>query len=821
MKRRSFVAFSSLTLIAILSVFAWAQETDSPSVSPTVSPTMLEEGWPKTIEGGENSFVVHQPQIDAWDGLELEAHAALAVTEAEGESPIYGVVSFTTRTQIDKTERIVTFDRLEVTAARFPAAPDRAAGLQRQLQQHVADKVRFIGLDRAEAGLLASRAEVAGRLVPARNEPPKILFREGPTLLVTVDGKPVFRQIEKTKFERLVNTRALVLRDRKGGLHLHLMDGWVSASSLAGPWRVAKKNPRGIKKAQSRTLERQTADLMEGSAEEGASKPTLQRGPVPTVLVATELTEVVVFEGAPNYVPLSGTDLLYADNTTGNVFRSIQDQRLYVLISGRWFGAASASGPWSHVAQSELPSDFKQIPDDSPKENVKASVAGTPQAEEALIANSIPQTAEVDPRKAKFEAVYDGEPKLEPIEGTSLEYAVNSPTPIILVDGNRYYGLHDGIWFVSAAATGPWIVAPNVPAVIYTIPASSPLHHVTYVKVYQSSSEAVVIGYTPGYYGTVVSDDVVVYGTGYYHDPWVGSTWYGAPVTYGSGCGMTYTPWGGWAFTFGIGWSYGHWGSPWWGPYPSPYWGPYGYYPGYYPYYGGVAYGPGGSAAVWGPGGWAGTTGNVYHRWGSTEAVTRTSGGYNAWTGTGWRNQVGSSYNSRTGTLAAGQRAAVGNVYTGDYAYGKRGVATNTRTGTTVAGRSATVGNVNSGRQATVRQGAVTNPNTGQTTRVGSVSGDSGRVVRAGDDLYGTKDGQVYRRQSGGDWESAGRGGDWSGVSSRSTKQGLDRQRSARTQGTTRSSGVQRSRQAAGSWSGGGGRSRTPARRGGGGRRPR
>jgi len=37
-----------------------------------------------------------------------------------------------------------------------------------------------------------------------------------------------------------------------------------------------------------------------------------------------------------------------------------------------------------------------------------------------------------------------------------------------------------------------------------------------------------------GYYGTVVAPGgVVVYGTGYPYVPWVGTVWYGPPVTYG------------------------------------------------------------------------------------------------------------------------------------------------------------------------------------------------------------------------------------------------------------------------------------------------
>ncbi|WP_299827955.1 hypothetical protein [Pseudomonas sp.] len=111
-------------------------------------------------------------------------------------------------------------------------------------------------------------------------------------------------------------------------------------------------------------------------------------------------------------------------------------------------------------------------------------------------------------------------------------------------------------------------------------------HYVTYVKIYNSTGNIVVVGYTPGYQGTTVDpvSGVVVYGTGYRYTPWVGTVWYGPPVTYGLGVAVRYTPWTGWTFGFGFGWSSGGstiavgwgWGAyPWWGPYSWDYaWGP-------------------------------------------------------------------------------------------------------------------------------------------------------------------------------------------------------------------------------------------------------
>ena len=142
---------------------------------------------------------------------------------------------------------------------------------------------------------------------------------------------------------------------------------------------------------------------------------------------------------------------------------------------------------------------------------------------------------------AHFTATYDGSPKFVPITGTSLQYAVNSPIPIIRVDKRTYYSLYNAVWFVAAAPTGPWTVAISVPGVIYTIPVSSPLYYVTFVRVYGSTPTIVYVGYTPGYLGTVVTPEgVVVYGTGVVYPAYVGTVWYPPPPTYGYGAGFAW-----------------------------------------------------------------------------------------------------------------------------------------------------------------------------------------------------------------------------------------------------------------------------------------
>src|SRR5262249_34998661 len=173
---------------------------------------------------------------------------------------------------------------------------------------------------------------------------------------------------------------------------------------------------------------------------------------------------------------------------TGHVFKHLGDQQIYLLVTGRWFRAPSLDGPWTYVPGASLPPDFAKIPDASPKENVKASVPGTPQAQEAVIANRIPETAAIKLSEVKLlPPTYDGPTQLKAIEGTSLAYVVNSPDPIIQVSPTSYYALRNGVWFVAPSLQGLWAVATSVPAAIYEIPPSSPLYYVTFVSVYRAT----------------------------------------------------------------------------------------------------------------------------------------------------------------------------------------------------------------------------------------------------------------------------------------------------------------------------------------------
>jgi hypothetical protein len=486
----------------------------------------------------------------------VRLHARAAVSVETTASPVerFGVVWFSARADVDKANRLVSLAEFRIDKVAFPSEPDRAAEYQQVLERRLPREMSRISLDRIQAALAITDAQRGGSAAPqvVKNDPPRIIVSTTPAILVLVDGKPVLRQVEGTSIplQRVVNSWALILIDQKSGKHyVRALKRWFEASTLDGPWTVAQRPPAALD-AAIQTVERgQRVNLLDEPSPD--VKEAAARGVMPTVYVSTVPAELIQTKGRPDYEPIEGTDLLHVENSSANVVLDPADQRHYALLSGRWFRSASLTeGPWEYVPHDKLPAAFARIPAAHPRGAVLASVPGTPQAKEALIDNSIPQTAEVNRSTTTFKATYDGTPRFQAIEGTSLQYAANSPVPVIQVDSKTYYALKDGVWFVANAPMGPWTVATSVPAVIYTIPANSPLHYVTYVHVYGSTPQTVSVGYTPGYYGTVVvPSNVVVYGTGYVYPPvYVGSYWYPPPVTYGYGAGFGWGAVTGFAF---------------------------------------------------------------------------------------------------------------------------------------------------------------------------------------------------------------------------------------------------------------------------------
>ncbi len=489
-----------------------------------VQPVFAEDGeWPKEYQMPEGKVVVYQPQLESFDENKLTARSAVSVTKP-GAEPVFGTMWIAARVETDRKERLVKILDIDITNTKFPTASDPAKvdAFSKMLNDRIAKSEITISLDR----LLTMMDLVESKNKESRNlktDPPKIIVVSHPAILVNIDGEPELRKMEGSSLMRVINTPFFIVLDPSSKKY-YLKGGrnWFVASDVEDSWTNASKPPASVVEASKAEFD----GLVGTDAKKADDR-------MPEIIVSTTPAELIITEGEPSFKTISNTNLLYVSNTESDLFMEIDSQKNFVLISGRWYSAKSLDGKWSFVKADKLPADFAKIPENSEKAGVLANVAGTTEAKEAVLDSYIPQTSTVDRnQKVETDVEYDGEPKFEKIKKTSMQYAVNTPESVIKL-GGFYYLCQEAVWYISDSATGPWAVAVNVPEEVYTIPPSSPVYNVTYVRVYDHTPKVVYVGYYPGYYGTYVYGGTVVYGTGYYYPAWYGTVYYVRPVTWG------------------------------------------------------------------------------------------------------------------------------------------------------------------------------------------------------------------------------------------------------------------------------------------------
>jgi hypothetical protein len=804
LRRPTGSAFAALALAAAASLAPslHARQDAAPAAAATVQPAAgaQEDTFPRGFTAGSDQITVYPPNFKSWDGHVLSGTCAMSIAQTGSKSQVFGTIAFTAHTEVNRLNRIVTASAIEITGVSLPTDPGSQDRLERELEAQGKDKVLHIALDRLEAAVPSMSSAPSVPAAPLLNNPPALSIVSSPTVLVPIQGDPTFAGLPGTALQRVLNTPMLLVKDGAGNWWLKIADGWMTAGALAGPWSVGSSND-DLAAAAKWAASQPQINLLAPSPDDTAMQQSSQSQTVslatlaPTIVVSTAPAEILVTEGAPRWSSIASSGLSFVLNTSANIFRLDATGACFVLVSGRWFTSADLGGPWTYVPASSLPAAFMMIPAESPKENVLASIPGTAQAQEASIANTVPQTARVPLTEALAQPTYAGASvKWTKIGGTigsgKVEVASNCSTPVFRTDSSTYWAVEKGVWFTGPSFTGPWKVAQWVAPILYTIPPASPYYFVTFVRVYSATPQYVVVGYTPGYFGAYAQDGVVVYGTGYIYSPYCVETWVPVPMTYGYGACMSYNPWAGWAFGFGagmaVGWAIGD--STWHcGPYPC--WGPY---------WGG--YGPHGAYA-WGPGGWAATSGNVYHQWGDVSTMSRSSAGYNAWTGNAWSTHTSMSYNSATGARTIGQRGVVENAYTGNWAEGARGAGYNPTTGNYARGGVVAAGN-RGDTDVVAGAGTVGNTKTGQSASVAGVKTDNGAwgvargpdgtAISAGNNVYATHDGSVYKYDGDSDSFQQYNKDGWNDVSDSATSNSLRHQAATRADGDWRSENASR-----------------------------
>ena len=538
--------------------------------------------WPREIPftkmGGK--VIIYQPQPDALEGNTIIGRAAIAGKEKASDELVFGAIFYEAKLTTNKATRMAYLESIKITNVKVKGVEDveKIKQLISLIETEVPKWDMEISLDQLVSTIKKEHPDAP----IYKNDPPKIIYREKPTSLVIFDGEPKIQNDKDLDAERVVNTPSLVFKE---GSQWNMYNGgiWYKSNNVLSGWTVSTSKSKKVSSINDQ--------IKKQEKENNNNKDVTGKPEVTEIVVSTEPAELLQTKGAPVYKKIDSTSLQYVSNTENDIIKNT-DGQIFILIAGRWYRSASFKGPWVFNEPDKLPADFSKIPEGSEKDNVLVSVSGTEAAEEAMIDAEIPQTAKVLRKTATVNVEYDGEPKFEAIQGSSLQLGINASLTVLKDANRKYFALDNGVWFIGDNAKGPWKVSDTRPVDIDKIPASSAAYNSKFVQVYESTPEYVLVGYTAGYLGSYIQGDpVIVFGTGYYYQPWYGSVYYPRPTTWGFG--FSYNPWTGWSMGVGynIGFLYvgfyfggGYVGAGWFGP-PM-------YYPPYRPLiYGGGYYG--------------------------------------------------------------------------------------------------------------------------------------------------------------------------------------------------------------------------------------
>ena len=99
---------------------------------------------------------------------------AVAIDKKDTTKPaVYGVIWVSSRTEVDKETRQVTFLDMTIQKVNFPSEPENADRYMSAMQKIVLNRTRTIALDRLEAAMAEKAARSTTTAKDLKNAPPR------------------------------------------------------------------------------------------------------------------------------------------------------------------------------------------------------------------------------------------------------------------------------------------------------------------------------------------------------------------------------------------------------------------------------------------------------------------------------------------------------------------------------------------------------------------------------------------------------------------------------------------------------------------------
>src|SRR5690242_8784343 len=114
-----FVVWTWLLQIMLVPSIAYCRAQTSPGVPNAQEAGVQkapapEANWPRTIKSGADTFLIYEPQIEAWVDNRINLYAAVEVKGEADRASSYGVIWFNARTEVDKVNRLMMLEQAQL-----------------------------------------------------------------------------------------------------------------------------------------------------------------------------------------------------------------------------------------------------------------------------------------------------------------------------------------------------------------------------------------------------------------------------------------------------------------------------------------------------------------------------------------------------------------------------------------------------------------------------------------------------------------------------------------------------------------------------------
>src|SRR5262245_16139209 len=204
-------------------------------------------GWPREIDHAKGRIVIYQPQVESLEGDLLKSRCAVSFTAKGKTEPVFGAMWVSAKLSTDRDAGTATLDSVAVTRVRFPeSTPAQEKEFAAVVEDAIPKWNLTVSLDRLKSALAAVQEEQKSAEA-LKADPPKILVEKERAVLILIDGEPRIKPIEKTPYERVINTPVALVHDPKTKI-FYTTDGtfWYKADKAVGPWSSISAPPKEI-----------------------------------------------------------------------------------------------------------------------------------------------------------------------------------------------------------------------------------------------------------------------------------------------------------------------------------------------------------------------------------------------------------------------------------------------------------------------------------------------------------------------------------------------------------------------------------------------